>query len=64
MYTKIMFAHHLSITRFVVEFLEFHDAIAWLLNHLNHVPKYRKQDIYITTTTTTKPLSPKQVEVG
>jgi len=28
-----------------VEFLEFHDA--WFLNHLNHVPKYQKQDIYI-----------------
>lgn len=41
-----MFAHHLSITRFVVEFLEFHHAIAWLLNHLNHVPKYQKQDIF------------------
>lgn len=46
MYTKIMFVHHLSITRFVVEFLEFHLAIVWLLNHLNHVTKYQKQDIF------------------
>ena len=29
-----------------MQFLEFHHAIGWLLNHLNHVPKYRKQDIF------------------